>query len=165
MSTSTFTLSSKDIGGQGSKQEEFNGFGCTGKNISPELTWTNAPAGTKSFALTLFDPDAPTGSGWWHWLVFDIPATVNELMQQAGNVSLNLMPAPAIQSVTDYGTTGYGGPCPPQGHGIHQYIFTLYALSIETLGIDQNSNPASVGFNINSNVIEKTSLVMYYKRD
>ena len=165
MSTSTFTLSSKDIGGQGSKQEEFNGFGCTGKNISPHLSWTNAPAGTKSFALTLFDPDAPTGSGWWHWLVFDIPATVNELMQQAGNVSLNLMPGPAIQSVTDYGTTGYGGPCPPQGHGIHQYIFTLYALSIETLGMDQNSNPASVGFNINSNVIEKTSLVMYYKRD
>ena len=124
----TFTLTSKDLGGQATIEEEFNGFGCSGKNESPQLSWINAPEGTKSFAVTIYDPDAPTGSGWWHWLVFDIPAHTNELVPNAGNVQLNLAPKGAIQSITDYGAKGYGGPCPPQGHGIHEYIITVYAL-------------------------------------
>lgn len=160
----TFTLSSKDVGGQATTEQVFNGFGCTGGNISPELTWKNAPEGTKSFAITMYDSDAPTGSGWWHWLVFDIPATANNIPQNAGNVTLSLMPKGAIQSMTDFGGFGYGGPCPPPGHGIHQYIFTIYALKTDKLGLEAKANPALVGYNLNFNTIAKASIVLYYKR-
>ena len=160
----TFTLSSKDIGGQGTKTEEFNGFGCTGKNQSPQLSWANAPEGTKSYAVTIFDPDAPTGSGWWHWVVFDIPANVHELVTNAGNLSANLAPKGAIQSVTNYGVGGYGGPCPPEKNGLHQYIITVYALKVDKLSLDANTNPAIVGYNLWSNTIAKASLVFYYQR-
>jgi Raf kinase inhibitor-like YbhB/YbcL family protein len=112
----TFTLSSKDLGGETTKTQEFNGFGCSGDNQSPQLSWKNAPEGTKSFAVTMYDPDAPTGSGFWHWVVFDIPSNVNELVTNAGIISLNLAPKGAIQSKTDYGINGFGGPCPPVGH-------------------------------------------------
>lgn len=160
----TFTLSSKDIGGEGTKTEEFNGFGCTGENQSPQLHWKNAPKGTKSFAITMYDPDAPTGSGWWHWVVFDIPADVHKIKSGAGDTSLDLMPKEAIQSITNYGTTGYGGPCPPENHGLHQYIITIHALKTETLGLDENTNPATVGFYLWNNTLAKASIVMYYKR-
>src|SRR5215468_11973543 len=83
----TFKLKSKDIGGQMTLQQVLNGFGCTGQNLSPQLGWDNAPAGTKSFAITIYDKDAPTGSGWWHWIVFNIPATTNELKPGAGDAS------------------------------------------------------------------------------
>ena len=109
-SQQTFTLSSKDLGGQATINEEFNGFGCTGENKSPQLSWENAPEGTKSFAITMYDPDAPTGSGWWHWVVFDIPVSTNELVSGSGNTELNLTPEGVIQSITDYGLKGYGGP-------------------------------------------------------
>lgn len=164
MST-TFTLFSNDIGGQGTINEAFDGFGCTGKNQSPHLEWKNPPPSTKSFALTLFDPDAPTGSGWWHWLVFDIPAALVQLPQGAGNVDAKILPSQVVQSINDYSITGYGGPCPPQGHGFHQYIFTLFALDVESLQLSKETNPAVVGFNINAHTIEKASLIMYYKRD
>lgn len=160
----TFTLSSKDLGGEATKVNEFNGFGCTGENQSPQLSWTNAPKDTKSFAVTMYDPDAPTGSGFWHWLVFDIPVDVHELKAGAGNVSLNLTPKGAIQSITDYGVKGYGGPCPPKEHGIHQYIITVYALKTDSLGLDENTNPAVVGFNLWNNILAKASIVAYYKR-
>ncbi|HTQ63533.1 MAG TPA: YbhB/YbcL family Raf kinase inhibitor-like protein [Puia sp.] len=160
----TFTLKSKDIGGQATNKQVFKGFGCTGDNISPELSWENAPAGTKSFAVTMYDPDAPTGSGFWHWLIFDIPANVTELKSDAGDLSKNLSPAGSIQSKTDFGQPGYGGPCPPVGHGFHEYIITVYALKTDKLGLDQNASGAYVGFNLFANTIEKASLVMYYKR-
>ncbi len=160
----TFTLSSTDIGGEGTKTEEFNGFGCTGENQSPQLSWKNAPANTKSFAITMYDPDAPTGSGWWHWLVFDISSTTNSIQAGAGNVSLDLMPKEAIQSITDYGTNGYGGPCPPENHGLHQYIITVYALKTDKLELDKNTNAAVVGYYLNNNTIAKASLIMYYQR-
>ncbi|MEM7109292.1 MAG: YbhB/YbcL family Raf kinase inhibitor-like protein [Bacteroidota bacterium] len=160
----TFTLSSKDIGGQATLTEEFNGFGCVGENTSPQLAWENAPEGTKSFAITMYDPDAPTGSGWWHWVVFDIPANVNELVSNAGNVTLNLAPKNAIQSLTNYGAKGYGGPCPPPGHGLHQYIITVYALKTDKLGLDENTNPAVVGYYLWNNTIAKASIVTYYQR-
>lgn len=161
----TFTLKSNDLGGEATVTEEFNGFGCTGKNQSPQLSWSNAPEGTKSFAITMYDPDAPTGSGWWHWVVFDIPTSVNELVSNAGNIELNLAPKGAIQSITNYGTKGYGGPCPPPGHGLHQYIITVHALKTESLGLDDNTNPAIVGYNIWANTLMKASIVIYYKRD
>ncbi len=161
----TFTLSSTDLGGQANKTQEFSGFGCTGENKSPQLSWTNAPEGTKSFAITMYDPDAPTGSGWWHWLVFDIPAEITELAPNAGNIELNLTPKGAIQSITDYGTRGYGGPCPPVGHGIHQYVITVYALKTDKLGLDENTNPPTVGYYLWKNTLAKASIVTYYQRE
>jgi Raf kinase inhibitor-like YbhB/YbcL family protein len=160
----TFTLSSNDLGGAATKKQEFNGFGCSGDNKSPQLSWENAPEGTKSFAVTMYDPDAPTGSGFWHWLIFDIPSNVNELLTNAGNTSLNLAPKGAIQSITNYGIKGFGGPCPPEGHGWHQYIITVYALKTDTLGLDDNTNPAIVGFNLWNQTLVKASIVAYYKR-
>ena len=164
LAQNTFTLSSNDLGGQATKSQEFNGFGCTGKNESPQLSWKNAPEDTKSFAITMYDPDAPTGSGWWHWLVFDIPANVNELVANAGNPALGKMPKGAIQSVTDYGAKGFGGPCPPPGHGLHQYIITVHALKTDKLGLDENTNPAVVGYYLWNNTLAKASMVAYYQR-
>ncbi|MGH2666459.1 YbhB/YbcL family Raf kinase inhibitor-like protein [Flavobacterium sp.] len=160
----TFTLSSKDLGGELTKMQEFNGFGCSGNNQSPQLSWKNAPEGTKSYAITMYDPDAPTGSGFWHWVVFDIPANANELAANAGNSKPDLFPKGAIQSVTDYGIKGFGGPCPPEGHGLHQYIITVYALKTEKLGLTENTNPAVVGFYLWNNTLAKASIIAYYKR-
>ncbi|MFT4032748.1 MAG: YbhB/YbcL family Raf kinase inhibitor-like protein [Siphonobacter sp.] len=122
------------------------------------------PKEQKVFAIMMYDPDAPTGSGFWHWVVFDIPANVRELVANAGNVKLNLAPKGAIQSITDFGIKGYGGPCPPEGHGIHQYIITVFALSTDKLGVDENATPALVGFNIWNHTLAKASIVAYYKR-
>jgi Raf kinase inhibitor-like YbhB/YbcL family protein len=159
-----FTLKSSTLGGQATNQEVFDGFGCSGQNVSPQLSWSGAPAGTKSFAVTMYDPDAPTGSGWWHWVVFDLPSNVTELKAGAGTPEKNLMSAAAVQSMTDFGKPGYGGPCPPEGHGYHQYIITVYALKTDKLGLDKNASPAMAGFYLNSNILAKASLVFYYKR-
>lgn len=164
LAQNTFTLSSKDLGGQVLKSQEFDGFGCTGSNTSPDLSWENAPVGTQSFAVTMYDPDAPTGSGWWHWLVFDIPSEVNELVSGAGDIKLNLTPEGVLQSITDYGTKGYGGPCPPEGDGLHQYIITVYALKVKKLGLDENTNAAVVGYYLSNNTLAKSSIIAYYKR-
>ncbi len=160
----TFTLKSKAIGGQATNKEVFNGFGCTGDNVSPQLSWTDAPANTKSFAVTIYDEDAPTGSGFWHWLIFDIPANVTELKSGAGNLSTGIAPKGAIQSLTDFGQKGYGGPCPPVGHGFHKYTITVHALDTDNLGPDSDTNPALVGFNLTGHTLGKASIVMYYKR-
>ncbi len=161
---STFTLESKTLGGNATEIEAFNGFGCTGENISPQLSWTKAPEGTKSFAITMYDPDAPTGSGWWHWVVFDIPADINYLPPNAGNIDKEIMPKDAIQSITNYGVPGYGGPCPPENHGIHQYVITVHALKVDKLGLEHKTNPAIVGYYIWNNTIAKASIVTYYER-
>ncbi|AXX95309.1 YbhB/YbcL family Raf kinase inhibitor-like protein [Arcobacter ellisii] len=155
-----FTLSSSDLEGQLTSKQVFNGFGCTGENISPELSWKDAPKGTKSFAVTVYDPDAPTGSGWWHWLVFDIPKDKFTLPRGFGNSESK----DVIQSITDYGKSGFGGACPPIGDKAHRYEFTVYALDIETLGLDKNANPALVGFYLNSHSLAKASLISYYGR-
>ena len=154
-----FTLSSNTLGGQLSLNEVFNGFGCSGKNVSPELAWKGAPKGTKSFALTVFDPDAPTGSGWWHWVVFNIDKKTKAFKQ-----GVNLSETSAVQSMTDYGTTGFGGACPPVGDKDHQYIFTIYALDIETIDLKPSANPALVGYYINKHALSKASLISYYGR-
>ena len=160
----SFTLESNTLGGNSTSVEEFNGFGCTGENTSPQLSWSNAPEGTKSFAITMYDHDAPTGSGWWHWVVFDIPSNVNSLLKNAGNIEKELMPKDAIQSLTNYGVPGYGGPCPPENHGFHQYIITVHALKVDKLGLDKNTNPAIVGYYLWNNTIAKASIVTYYER-
>lgn len=160
----TFTLSSTSVGGQATMNEVFDGFGCTGTNVSPQLSWTNPPEGTKGYAITIYDKDAPTGSGWWHWLVFDLPATTLSLPAGAGDPAKNMMPAGAIQSRTDFGAPGYGGPCPPPGHGPHQYVVTVYALNTDKLGLDANASPAVVGYTLNGNTLAKASIVFYYER-
>lgn len=160
----TFTLASKDLGGQFNKEYIFNGFGCTGTNKSPQLSWSNAPADAKSFAVTIYDPAAPTGSGWWHWVIFDIPANIAELKQGAGSTDTTLAPLGSIQGITDFGTAGYGGPCPPVGDAPHPYIITVYALKTAKLGLDKKASPALVGYMLSANVIAKASIIAYYKR-
>ncbi len=155
-------LSSHDLKGQLSINQVFNGFGCKGKNISPALSWENAPAGTKSFAVTVYDPDAPTGSGWWHWIVFNIDKKTNYISEDA--CAMKKLPAGAIESRTDFGSPGFGGACPPVGNKAHAYITTVYALDIEDLKLDKEASPALVGFKLNAHTIEKSSLITYYKR-
>ena len=159
-----FTLSSSDVSGQLSEAQVFSGFGCSGKNISPQLKWENVPEGTKSFAVTVYDPDAPTGSGWWHWLIFNIPQNVTSLRAGAGNIKNELAPKGAVQSVTSFGIAGFGGACPPQGDNAHRYIFTVYALKTDKLDLDDGAMPALVGFMLNRNALAKASLIAYYGR-
>jgi len=158
-----FTLYSNDLSGQLTKAQEASSFGCDGSNISPELHWSNAPSGTKSFAVTVYDPDAPTGSGWWHWVVFNIPASVNALPADFGNVNKTATIS-AIQSMTDYGKAGFGGACPPKGDKAHRYVFTVHALSVDKLNLDEKSSPALVGFMIGANTLAKATLISYYQR-
>ncbi len=159
-----FTLTSSDLKGQLTQAQVFAGFGCSGKNISPALKWVNPPRGTKSFAVTVYDPDAPTGSGWWHWVIFNIPAGVTELKADAGRIEKKLAPPGSVQSITDYGKPGFGGACPPKGDKPHRYIFTVYALSVAKLDLDEKASPAMVGYFLNSNVIAKASLISYYQQ-
>lgn len=158
-----FTVESDTLKGQISKTQEFNGFGCNGQNISPELHWSNPPKGTKSFAITVYDPDAPTGSGWWHWLVVNIPAGTKQILADAS--AKHLLPKGAVETMTDYGTAGFGGACPPKGDKAHRYVFTVYALDVESLDLKAENNSALVGFMINSHTIQKASLLSYYQRD
>ncbi|MBV8743400.1 MAG: YbhB/YbcL family Raf kinase inhibitor-like protein [Sinobacteraceae bacterium] len=162
---SGFTLQSPQIkaGGEIASEQVFNAFGCTGKNISPALSWSHAPAGTQSFALLAYDPDAPTGSGWWHWVVYNIPANTTSLVAGAGDPKKNLLPAGAVQGRTDFGTVGYGGPCPPPGKP-HHYYFRLYALKVPKLDIPMDATAAFVGFNVNANAIGKAQLLGLYGR-
>jgi Raf kinase inhibitor-like YbhB/YbcL family protein len=155
-----FKLTSSDLKGTFQQSQIFNGFGCTGGNTSPQLAWSGAPAGTKSFALTMYDPDAPTGSGWWHWIVVNMPATTTKL--DAGASGKN-MPAGAQELRTDFGKPGYGGPCPPPG-APHRYIFTIYALNVEKLDLDAQSSGAMAGFMINQNKLAKAAFTATYGR-
>lgn len=157
----TFTLQSNSMGGVISEKEAYTASG--GKNISPHLEWINAPAETKCFAITMYDKDAPTTSGFWHWIVVNIPKTVTELSENAGNPDTHLMPAGAIQCKTDYGTIGYGGPHPPIGHGWHMYTLTVYALNAP-IELDENTPAAQIGFQLWAKTIEKASIVAYYQR-
>ncbi len=143
----------------------FNGFGCTGENLSPEINWKNPPAGTKSFALMVHDPDAPTGgAGFWHWVVVDIPATSSGLVQGAGIADGRALPLNAHQINTDFGTPGWGGPCPPVGDKPHRYNFTVYALKVEKLDLAPNATAALTGFMVNMNAIGKASFTGRYGR-
>lgn len=157
-----FTLKSDSMVGQISSNQVFNGFGCSGKNISPELSWKDAPTSTKSFAITVYDPDAPTGSGWWHWVVFNIPSDTKQISTDASE--LKMLPVGSVESKTDYGTSGFGGACPPKGDKAHRYVTTVHALDVKKLDLHKDSNPALVGYMINVHTIEKSSVIAYYKR-
>jgi Raf kinase inhibitor-like YbhB/YbcL family protein len=140
------------------------GFGCEGGNKSPHLAWSGAPAGTKSFAVTCFDPDAPTGSGFWHWLVINIPANVTELPLDAGHRSSSKLPNGALATRTDFGTPGYGGPCPPAGDHPHRYLFTVFAAGSETLQATADTSAAVIGFQLHFNTLAKAAIMGLYKR-
>jgi Raf kinase inhibitor-like YbhB/YbcL family protein len=140
------------------------GFGCEGDNRSPHLAWSGAPAGTKSFAVTCFDPDAPTGSGFWHWLVVNIPPDVTELALDAGNPKNPKLPPRALQTRTDFGAPGYGGPCPPPGDHPHRYLFTVFAVGAESLQVTADTSAAVIGFQLHLNTLAKAAIMGLYKR-
>ncbi|MDD4972741.1 MAG: YbhB/YbcL family Raf kinase inhibitor-like protein [Bacteriovorax sp.] len=140
----------------------FSGHGCDGKNISPPLEWDGAPSGTKSFAVTVFDPDAPTDHGWWHWAVLNIPANIHKIEEGASNEGR--LPLNAIEVVTDFGDAHYGGPCPPKGDKPHRYVFTVYALKKEKLDVNKKLKAESIKKNIEENSIAKASFTVKYGR-
>ncbi len=158
-----FTLRGPGLGDQLSLDQVYSGFGCQGRNLSPELDWGQAPAGTKSFAVTVYDPDAP-GQGWWHWLVWNIPASASGLKTGAGGQGANLLPPGSVQGQNDFGARGYGGACPPQGDQPHRYVFTVYALDRERLDLDPQTTPALAGAAIKRHAIARASLVSRYQR-
>jgi Raf kinase inhibitor-like YbhB/YbcL family protein len=158
----TFTLISPDIAdGQPVPLVHVHTM-AGGGNRSPALVWSGAPKGTKAFAVTVYDPDAPSGSGWWHWTVFDLPAETTSLDACIGAEGAGL-PAGAGQGRTDFGSAGYGGPAPPPGDTPHRYIFTVHALS-KTLGLDSEASGAMVGFNIHFAGLGSASLTALYGR-
>jgi len=158
-----FVLTSTDIhaGHPIPSAQVYSGMGCDGRNQSPQLSWEGAPEGTKSFAITMYDPDAPTGSGWWHWVLFNIPADVTSLPTGAGDSGKDLLPPGAALGNTDFGTPEYGGPCPPQGDKPHRYIVTVYALN-DSLSIPDHATAAYVGFNIHAHAIGEATLSALY---
>jgi len=157
-----FTVTSPDFadGGRLAEAQVFDGFGCTGGNLAPALAWTGAPEGTESFAVTAYDPDAPTGSGFWHWVMFDIPADTAAL--PAGSTGA-ARPAGAVEVRNDYGAPGFGGACPPPGPA-HRYVFTVFALKVATLGLGADATPAIAGFMLNANALATTRVTALYGR-
>lgn len=140
-------------------------FGCTGENQSPAISWSGEPRGTQSFAVTVFDPDAPTGSGWWHWTVFDIPASVHSLSAGAGDPGSTTLPVGAVQGRTDFGFSHYGGPCPPVGERPHRYIVTVFAEKVAKLpDLNTNSSGALVGFVLHFNTLAEARSMGRYGR-
>ena len=161
------SLTSADLkeGATISNEQVLKGFGCNGGNLSPELGWSGAPPGTRSFAVSIFDPDAPTGSGWWHWMVFNIPPGTTSLPKGAGDVKKKLLPKGAIQGRNDFGTDGYGGPCPPAGDKPHHYQITVFAVDVDKLP-DAKDNAASalVSSALRSHSLAKATLTGLYGR-
>ena len=165
--SSSFKLQSSDIAPQSTIKIEqiFNGFGCTGKNVSPTLSWSGVPAAAKSLALIMHDPDAPTGvGGFTHWMIYNIPVTAMGIAKGAGTLDGKLLPVGAKQAATSFGEAAFGGPCPPMGDKPHEYIFTLYALGTDKLEIPAGASQAFVGFNIVGNSIAKASFSAYFGR-
>ncbi|WP_282783656.1 MULTISPECIES: YbhB/YbcL family Raf kinase inhibitor-like protein [unclassified Nocardia] len=160
-----FTLTSSDVtDGQPFGNDQVSGvFGAGGKDVSPQLSWSGFPAETKSFAVTVFDPDAPTASGFWHWAVADIPAAVTSLDSGAGSEG-GTLPAGAVQLRNDGGFAGFVGAAPPPGHGYHRYFIVVHAVDVESLGIDGSASPAYLGFNLFSHAIARATLVATYEQ-
>jgi Raf kinase inhibitor-like YbhB/YbcL family protein len=159
-------ISSPAIGSDGTIPLKYtaNAFGCSGENVSLPLVWKDVPADAKSLALTMYDPDAPTGSGFWHWLVVNLPASATGLAEGVGEAGNGKLPAGAVQGRGDAGVAGYFGPCPPQGDAPHRYIFTIFAVKADKLDVDANTSGAVVGFNLHFNTIDKASVTYSYGR-
>lgn len=162
---SSLQLSSNDItrGDFMANAQEFQGFGCSGGNLSPQLSWSGAPKGTKAFAILVHDPDAPTGSGWWHWQLVNIPKNVNSLSAGAGDATKNLAPKGSVHIANDYGVKGFGGACPPEGNGAHRYQFTVHALS-KKLELPDNASGALTGYMVNAHSLASGTIEALYKR-
>ena len=137
-------------------EQVYNGYGCKGGNKAPELSWVNAPQNTKSFAIVCHDPDAPKENGWYHWLIVNIPKNVSSYKGS--------LPNGAIETITDFNTTGYGGACPPVGHGVHHYNFTVFALDVDKLEVDKNLAPNEVNKIILSHTIAKSTITGLFER-
>jgi hypothetical protein len=161
-----FQLTSSSLQANGTMpgRHIFNSFGCTGDNLSPQLSWQGEPEGTRSFAVTVYDPDAPTGSGWWHWLVFNIPSDMHSLPENSGNPEKGLLPQQTVQARTDFGTPGYGGACPPAGDSNHHYRFIVWALDVDQLPLTADSSGAMIGFNLRQHMLGKAELTVIYGR-
>ncbi|HEV8692483.1 MAG TPA: YbhB/YbcL family Raf kinase inhibitor-like protein [Ideonella sp.] len=161
-----FVLESPTIkpGGLLTEAQVYNDFGCHGKNLSPALAWKGAPTGTKSFALTVFDPDAPTGMGWWHWLVYNLPAGTSGLAEGAGAGDGKGLPPGSLQARTDFGSFGFGGACPPPGDRPHRYIFTVHALKADKLAVPADASAAQIGATIRVNQLAQAQLLARYGR-
>ncbi len=159
-----FDLRSSDVGDGATltKAQVYSGYGCTGDNLSPALSWSAVPAGTQSFALTVYDPDAPTGSGWWHWIVYNLSPATNSLPRGIGRGAE--LPAGAVQARNDFGARNFGGACPPAGDKPHRYIFTIHALKVGKLDVASDASAAQVGSAINANQIGKASITAHYGR-
>jgi hypothetical protein len=153
----------RDHGTLGAKQV-LNGFGCQGSDQSPQLAWSDPPAGTKSFVVTVYDPDAPTGSGWWHWIVYDIPADVHSLAAGVGTEGSAKLPAGAQQGRSDFGTLAFGGACPPAGDKPHRYVVTVHALKVDKLPVPAAPSGAMVGFMVHANALGSAQLTATYGR-
>ena len=161
----SFELASEDVrDGEELAQPQVSGiFGAGGEDISPQLAWSGFPESTRSFAVTCYDPDAPTGSGFWHWAVVDIPAEVTVLSRGMGDDGGEHLPAEAFQLGNDGGTAGYIGAAPPPGHGRHHYYFVVHAVDVESLGINKDATPAFLGFNLFSHTLGRAMIVPWYE--
>ncbi len=164
-SAQTFTLTSPDLatGGAMAEAQAFDGLSCRGGNVSPALEWSGPPKAAKSFALTVDDPDAPVAGGFWHWVVFDIPRSAKGLAGGAGDPRL-VAPMGAVQIRNDYGSRGYGGPCPPPGDPPHRYRFTLYALDTPTLGVAADATVAAARALLQRHTLARAVIVGIYGR-
>jgi Raf kinase inhibitor-like YbhB/YbcL family protein len=164
-SAPSFTLRSTDIAdGETLATPHLSGiFGAGGEDRSPQLAWEGFPAETKSFVVTVYDPDAPTASGFWHWAVFNIPASVTELAANAGDAEGSGLPEGAVTLKGDGGVKQYLGAAPPPGHGPHRYYFVVHALDVDSLDIGADATPAFLGFNLLGHTLGRATLTPVYE--
>src|ERR1700733_16193185 len=156
--------SSSFADGQALANPQVSGImGAGGEDVSPQLAWSGFPDGTKSFAVTCYDPEAPTASGFWHWAVVDVPASVTELARGAGDEQGSGLPSGAFQLRNDAGVRQHVGAAPPPGHGRHNYYYVVHAVDVESLGIDKDATPAFLGFNLFSHTLGRATIVPWYE--